>query len=415
MTPMAPVPASDYDSPVVRAQVRLIRAQHRAHRRACWWWAPAILGLLLCGFWGVLRVDQYVADRFFWPTSGAQFVEVGPGPADPAAIGGTVTVVAGGLNRKSGTGPALALLPALTAHGGRVVSLVYGSGIDDDDIRDKFQALVDRLRPDRVDFFGSSMGGDVVLRLAQHLQLVRSDHLRAHPSDAWVGTARPVPAQVHADRSVSRVTPTGFARLTAAPAGTAASDDDRVPPRLGVIYLDCTPLGAADVRDVGRTRADVITGLSETLHTDGGVGVRMAAEVLAQQSQWSTGHLPFVDIRWDDLSFKIDQVWREKIDGPGISTQLVKDQYGAIRRMDIDAVAGDLGTDARIVYFRPEVAADDRVVRAGAAEATLRELAREFDLDVRIAKIPGGHHAAAESNPTASLAILDSVRDSRAS
>lgn len=406
---------ADLDSPAVRRGRRQARAARAAARRAAWWFPFALMGLVLAGLWGLLRLDQYVADRFFWPTSGAQFVEVGPVPDDPGATGGTITVVAGGLNRKSGTGPALALLPALSADGARVFSLVYGNGISDDDIRDKFQTLVDRVRPDRVDFFGSSMGGDVVLRLAQHVQLARTE-LRNQPSEASTADLRPLPAQVRAERSAPRATPTGFARLTAGASGSPPPDDPRpTPPRLGVIYLDCTPLGAADVRDVGRTRADAITALSEALHTDGGIGVRLTAEVLAQQPQWSTGRFPFLDVRWDELAFKIDQVWRDKIDGPGISTQLIKDQYGVIRRTDIDAVARDLGHDARIVYFRPAQAADDRVVRVGAAEATLRDLAGQFDLDVRIAEIPHGHHAAAESNPAAYLTVIDEVRDSRAS
>uniref|UniRef100_UPI003B3BE56A hypothetical protein n=1 Tax=Nakamurella sp. TaxID=1869182 RepID=UPI003B3BE56A len=197
--------------------------------------------------------------------------------------------------------------------------------------------------------------------------------------------------------------------------GADPAGEARPAPTLGVVYLDCTPLGAADVRNVGRTRADAVTALSEALHTDGGVGVRMTAEVLAQQSQWSTGRFPFLDVRWPDLTYKVDQVWHEKISGPGVSTQLIKDQYGVIRRMDIDAVARDLGPGARIVYFRPEVAADDRVVRVAAAEATLLGLARELDLDVRIAPIPGGHHAAAESNTDAYLSVLESVRTGRRS
>jgi len=407
--------AAEFDSPAIRASVRAARAERRAARRTAWWYPPVVLGLFFCCLWGALRVDQYVADRFFWPSSGARFVEVGPVPADPESTGGTIVVVAGGLNRKSGTGPAQALLPALSADGARVFSLVYGNGISDTDIEDKFGALIDRTRPHQVDFFGSSMGGDVVLGLARHLQLVRTDHLRTDP-DALPADARPIPAQVRAVRSAARTTPTGFARLTAGPTEPVPPTDGRpVPPRLGVIYLDCTPLGATDVRDVGRTRADAVTGLSEALHTDGGVGLRLTAEVLAQQSQWSTGQFPFVDVRWDDLAYKVDQVWRDKIDGPGISTGLVKDQYGVIRRMDIEAVARDLGADARIVYFRPAQAADDRVVRVGAAERTLRDLAGQFGLDVRIATIPDGHHAAAESNPAAYLAVLDAVRVSRAS
>ncbi|WP_395729046.1 hypothetical protein [Nakamurella sp.] len=417
---LPPPPSADYDSPTVRARIRDERARRRARWRRAWWLPPAAVGLFFCCLWGLLRVDQYVADRFFWPSSGAQFVEVGPVPADPDSTGGTIVVVTGGLNRKSGTGPALALMPALSADHARVFSLVYGNGISDNDVDDKFFGLVDRVRPDRVDFFGSSMGGDVALRLAAHLQRMRSE---PHPEPA--GNAdlrpaglrpdtRPLPAQVRAERSGNPRAPTGFARWTT-PSAPAAGADRPTSPRLGVIYLDCTPLGATDVRDVGRTRADAVTALSEALHTDGGVGVRMLAEVLGQQPQWSTGVFPFLDVRWPDLTYKVDQVWREKIAGPGVSTQLVKDQYGVIRRMDIGAVAADLGPGARIVYFRPEVAADDRVVRVGAAEKTLRDLARDLGLDVRIAPIPGGHHAGAESNGPAYLSVFESVRASHAS
>jgi pimeloyl-ACP methyl ester carboxylesterase len=414
---------------MVRASIRTARAHRRARLRGAWWLPPAVLGLFFCCLWGLLRVDQYIADRFFWPSSGAQFVEVGPVPADPAATGGTIVVVAGGLNRKSGTGPAQTLMPALSAGGARVFSLVYGNGISDDDVADKFNGLIDRVRPERVDFFGSSMGGDVVLRLAGHLQQARSGDSASTATSPLAGDgsatagwtdSRPLPAQVRADRAgaigVPSAAPTGFARWTTRPPVDSDPDDERpTPPRLGVIYLDCTPLSATDVRDIGRTKADAVTALSEALHTDGGVGVRMTAEVLAQQPQWSTGRFPFLDVRWSDLTYKVDQVWREKIAGPGVSTQLVKDQYGVIRRMDIDSLAQDLGQDVRIVYFRPEVGTDDRVVRVGAAEATLRDLARQLDLDVRIARIPGGHHASAESNADAYLSVIDSIRDSRPS
>ena len=415
MAPMPPVPPGEYNSPTVRAHARLALAQRRAAQRAAWWFPLAVVGCALACLWGVLRSDQYLADQLFWPASGAQFVEVGPVPADADSTGGPISVVAGGLNRKSGTGPALALLPSLTADGGRVFSLVYGSGINDRDIQDKFDALIDKVRPDRVDFFGSSMGGDVVLDLAQHLQQSRANYrhtLQTEPAP----DIRPIPAQVGVGDPDRSARPSAFATIIAAPpARTSTAADQAVPPRLGVIYLDCTPLSASDVRDTGRTKADALTAVSEALHTDGGVGVRLTAEVLAQQQQWSTGAFPFLEIRWDDLAFKIRQVWRDKIDGPGVSTELIKDQFGVIRRMDIDAVAHDLGAGTRIVFFRPVVSSDDRVVRVAAAESTLRRLATEDGLDLRIAPIPDGHHASAESNTQAYLAVLDSTRTTRGS
>ena len=39
------------------------------------------------------RADQWIADELVWPTTGAQFVEVGPLPADPTATGGRMIIV----------------------------------------------------------------------------------------------------------------------------------------------------------------------------------------------------------------------------------------------------------------------------------------------------------------------------------
>ena len=73
---------------------------------------------------------------------------------------------------------AAALMPSLAADGTRVFSLVYGSGINDQDILDKFDALIAQYQPREVSFFGSSMGGDVVLSLAAHTQDLRADYRR---------------------------------------------------------------------------------------------------------------------------------------------------------------------------------------------------------------------------------------------
>ena len=75
---------------------------------------------------------------------------------------------------------------------------------------------------------------------------------------------------------------------------TAAAGDTYAPPppRLGTIYLDCSPLGADDVRDSSSHQADALTALIEALDTEGGVAVRMTAEVLGQQQQWSSGGFP---------------------------------------------------------------------------------------------------------------------------
>lgn len=215
--------------------------------------------------------------------------------------------------------------------------------------------------------------------------------------------------------SSSRAAVNGAGTGTGTGTGASEADPPPAPPRLGTIYLDCTPLSVTDVRDSGRTRADALTGLSEALRTDGGVSLRLTAEVLAQQRQWSDGQFPFLDVHWDELTDKVGQVWRDKIDGPGVSTQLIKDQYGVIRRIDIDAIAADLGAGTRIVYLRPETAADDRVVRVSWAEQTLRRLAAEYGLDLHVAPIPGGHHAGAESSTSTYLSVLESVRTVRPS
>ena len=99
-------------------------------------------------------------------------------------------------------------------------------------------------------------------------------------------------------------------------------------------------------------------------------------------------------------------MWREKIGAPGISTQLVKDQYGVIRRLDIDDVADSLGPGTRILYFRPVDAADDHTVRVDQVETRLRELAEREGMNLRIIAVPGGHHASAESNPDAYRAAI---------
>jgi hypothetical protein len=178
---------------------------------------------------------------------------------------------------------------------------------------------------------------------------------------------------------------------------------------LGTIYLDCSPLGADDVRDSSRTQADFVTGLTEALDTDGGVAVRLTAEVLAQRDEWSTGEFPFLQVRWDEFRYKVKQVWREKIGAPGISTELIKDQYGVIRRTDIGDVVDALSPGTRIVYFLPEHRHDDRTIRVEQVEQTLRGLAPEHGLDLRVVPIPGGQHASAESNSEVYRAAIDAI------
>ncbi|MGS0684407.1 hypothetical protein ACVBEQ_04465 [Nakamurella sp. GG22] len=469
---MPPVPTSEFDGADVRGARRRRRAERRTRYRTTWWFPFLVLLMALSGCWTLLKADQLLAEKLIWPSQGAQFVEVGPVPEDTAATGGRVMVVVGGLNRKSGTGAAAALMPVLTVGHTRVFSLVYGSGINDQDLLDKFDALMSRLQPREVSFYGSSMGGDIALNLAAHTQEARVGY-RQDLLTSLTAAGRPgageapggVAGSVAGDGASRADTPLvqrneevgsqagrfssilvlpdsallsgagsaligagGVAAAALGPIGVDDSgisgneapagadpfgadpvEDQPVPPRLGVIYLDCSPLGADDVRDASRTQADAITALTEAIGTEGGVAVRLTAEVLGQQAQWSTGRLPFLDIRWTDLKFKIRQVWRDKIDAPGISTQLVKDQYGVIRRMDIDEVADSLGPGARIVYFRPENPADDHTIRVDRVESTFQALAADKGLDVRVVPIPDGHHASAESNPDTYRSAITAV------
>ena len=101
-----PSRADEYDSFEVRLAIRRAAADRRA-RTAGEWWFPLFVALIgVSGCWVVLKSDQWIADELVWPTSGAQFVEVGPLPDDPAAAGDRLTIVVGGLNRTSGTGVA---------------------------------------------------------------------------------------------------------------------------------------------------------------------------------------------------------------------------------------------------------------------------------------------------------------------
>ena len=436
---MPPVDPAEYFSPAVRAALRRERDERRTRFRSFWWYPLLVVLIAMSGSWALLKADQVVAEELIWPTAGVQFVEVGPVPADPAATGGSMMIVVGGLNRKSGTGPAIALMPALSADGTRVFSLVYGSGISDQDFLDKFDALMAEFAPREVSFFGSSMGGDVVLNLAAHGQQ-RRDAYREQLLDAAApfGPGLPYPgnsaagedsagAPAHRQFALGAIladltdptrgraaTPLdgpsvdrdlGGEEIPAANQDSTANQDPAAepplpapPPTIGTVYLDCSPLDADDVRNSSRTSADALTALTEALHTDGGVLTRLTAEVLAQQEQWSTGRFPFVDIRRDDLFFKINQVWQDKIGNTGISTELVKDQYGVIRRMQIEDVLTALAPRTRVVYFLPENRDDDRTVRVRHVEQRLARLSADNKLDLQVVSIPGGHHASAESN-----------------
>ncbi len=466
LTPMPAVPEDEYDTAETLQAIRRERSERRARYRGRWWFPFLIVGVVVTGFWGALKVDQRVAEELVWPTHGARFVEVSSSLEGPPRPGGRLTIVVGGLNGTSGTGVALALLPTLEADSARVFSLVYGSGINDQDIRDKFDALVAEVKPRDVSFFGSSMGGDVVLNMAAHAQQSRDQYAQEElvgtvgggdagrlasagsteltdpaeirplgaetgsltdflvpaaltdtltglmggiPTDAIDGSTTgsgSTAAGASSNGSVSDGRNAGTDTRTGAATGTGGRAGGRAaqptvtlpPPRIGTIFLDCTPLGTDDVRDASRTQADALTGLTEAIGTDGGAVTRLSAEMLGQRNQWASGRFPFLQIRYDDFAFKFDQVMREKIGGPGVSTQLLKDQYGVIRRIDIDDVVGALAPGTRIVYFLPQTRTDDHTVRVEQVETELRALQTDAGLDVRFVEIPGGHHASAESD-----------------
>jgi pimeloyl-ACP methyl ester carboxylesterase len=347
---LAPIVAGALRNPTLRAQRQHERAVELAARRSHWWYPVALVLGFLAVVYSALSLDQRSSAALVWPTSGAQFVQVG----DSVGADGyrrTLVIVAGGLNRRSGSLVAEALDPSIGGSDSRVFSLVYGNGIFDEDIQEKFDDLYEQWSPRRLVLVGSSMGGDVVLGIAAHFQQTYADPNRY------------------------------FSRATA--------------PVLSAIYLDCTPLGTSDVRVEARTRADFITGLTESVGVEGGAGTRLVAELLATQSQWSSGDWPNLHIRPGDLAYKWREVWRDKLNSSGVSTQLVKDQYGVIRRFDADRVFGSLSPDTRIVFLRPTQALDDRTIDVQAVQDRLLVLADTYQLDVTVLAIDGGSHASA--------------------
>ena len=347
---MRPVPKAELFAADLRWSRRRQRAERRALRRSRWWYPVALLGAVIAVAYCGLRLDQRVAAALVWPAEGAQFVEVGD---SVGAVGyhQTLAIVAGGLNRRSGSLVAEALEPSLGGADVRMFSLVYGSGIYDDDISNKFDELFEKYQPRRLILVGSSMGGDVVLNIAAHFQ-----------------------------------------RTFALPSRYLSP---RLAPQLAAIYLDCTPLGTADVRYAARTQADVLTTVTEKLGTDGGVGVRLGTELLATRTQWASGSLPFVSIKPYDFGYKWSELWREKLNSTGVSTQLVKDQYGVIRRFDADQVLGTLPSGTNLVFLRPVDAASDLTIDVQQVEDRLRVLSAAYRLDLTVLDILGGSHASA--------------------
>ena len=344
------VPPTALRDPVLRAQRHRGRAVELAAHRRRWWYPVALLLGFMAVVYSTLLLDQRVSAALVWPTSGAQFVEVGDS-AGTAEYRRTLVIVAGGLNRRSGSLVAESLMPSIGGGDARVFSLVYGNGIYDEDILAKFDTLFEQWTPRRLVLVGSSMGGDVVLGIAAHFQQTYGD----------------------VDRYFSRASA----------------------PVLDGIYLDCTPLGPGDVRFEARTRADLLTGLTEAVGTDGGAGTRLAAEMLVTRPQWSSGSWPFIQVRPGDFAYKWREVWRDKLNPAGVSTELVRDQYGVIRRFDADGVFGALDPGTRIVYLRPTDAQADRTIDVQQVEDRMHVLANQYDLELTVIDIEGGSHASA--------------------
>ncbi len=170
--PMTPVSPDACGTREIIEANRRERIQRRCRLWKRWWLPPLLLLVAVCSCWRILKVDQTFSEQFIWPSRGARFIEISSSLNHPDRPGGSITIVVGGLNRASGTGVAFALLPSLEINNSRVFSLVYGSGIDDQDIVNKFDALVGAVHPREVTFFGSSMGGDVALELAAHVQSI---------------------------------------------------------------------------------------------------------------------------------------------------------------------------------------------------------------------------------------------------
>lgn len=347
---LRPVSPVDVTPAVLRWNRRRRRAEEKLVRRSRWWYPLLLILLVVCGLYSMLRADQRLAALLIWPRQGAQFQEIGDSRFENQ-YRPTLVIVAGGLNRKSGSLVAEALLPSLGGPSVRVFSLVYGSGIYDQDIATKFDQLFAQYQPERVRLFGSSMGGDVVLRLAAHFF--------ANYADVEVGEETPQT------------------------------------PVLDAIYLDCAPLSTADVRYAARARADFLTGLTEQVGTDGGAATRLVAEMLAQRRQWSFGNFPFVTIKPYDFGYKWREVWREKLNPMGVSTTLVRDQYSVIRRFNAELILAGFAPGTDVVYLRPDVPESDTTIDVQQVTDRLRVLGTAFELDVTVLQVRGGSHASA--------------------
>jgi pimeloyl-ACP methyl ester carboxylesterase len=362
---MAPVRPDALDDPALHEARRRRKLAQRARRRARWWYPLRVLIWIPALLLTALYLDQSLSAALIWPTQGASFVPLDQNTGTAPGQRDRMVIVAGGLNTKSGLSAASALAPSLGDSGTRLFSLRYGNGIYDGDIDAKFDALYQRLHPRELVLFGSSMGGDVVLNLAAHVQ-------------ATYG---------------GKKGPDGLPLLS-----------------INAIYLDSTPLGAQDVRYAGRTKAAAITDVTEALNTEGGGVTRLIGEVLATRDQWWRGGFPVMNLNVTPLKNKIAEVFRDKVTFGGISTQLVADQYGVIRRFDPAATLSRLDPKTKIVYFMPLNPYDDHVIAVEKVEPELIGYARQFGLWLTISPMAHGFHAAASFLPDEYNAAIEALR-----
>jgi pimeloyl-ACP methyl ester carboxylesterase len=362
---MARVPVQTLDDPALHEARRRRKLALRARRRARWWYPLRVLVWIPALLLTALYLDQSLSAALIWPTQGATFVPLDQNTGTAPGQRDRMVIVAGGLNTKSGLSAASALAPSLGDAGTRLFSLRYGNGIYDGDIDAKFDALYQRLHPRELVLFGSSMGGDVVLNLAAHVQ---------------------------------------------ATYGGKDGPDGQPLLRISAIYLDSTPLGPQDVRYEGRTKATTITDVTEALNTEGGGLTRLLGEVIATRDQWWQGGFPVMNLNVTPLRNKIAEVFRDKVTFGGISTQLVADQYGVIRRFDPAATLSRLDPKTQIVYFMPLIPTNDHVIAVERVEPQLIDYARQFGLTLIVVPVKHGFHAAAAFLPDTYNAAIKALR-----
>ena len=105
---------------------------------------------------------------------------------------------------------------------------------------------------------------------------------------------------------------------------------------------------------------------------------------------------PFLIVDSHRFAYKWDEVWREKLNPTGVSTALVKDQYGVIRRFDAARVLGATRRPGPTWCTCVRMsAANDNTINVDRVEAALAGLALATGLDLTVIDIAGGTHASA--------------------